>query len=78
VPAAGDDGPEMHWRRNPRVVLDPGLIQVVRLYWRHKGGMAPGPLPDAGGVNDQASWLIHAFEMLGGIEAEQSKGRRDD
>ena len=77
IPAAGPDEPEMHWPRNPRLVLPPAYLHAVRLYWRHRGGMAPGPLPDAGGVNDQAAWLMAAFGILGGIEAaQQPEGER--
>jgi hypothetical protein len=44
-------------------------MHAVRLTWRHRGGMAPGPLPDAGGINDQAAWLIEAMTLLGSVEA---------
>lgn len=51
-------------------------MHVVRLYYRGKGGMAPGPLPDGGGVNDQAAWLLAAFGMLGAFEEawDEAKG----
>jgi len=78
IPEAGDE-PEMIWRRNPRLVVSPGAMHAVRLYYQHKGGMAPGPLPDAGGVNDQAAWLMAAFNILGGIErAWEKDGRREE
>jgi hypothetical protein len=44
-------------------------MHAVRLTWRHRGGMAPGPLPDAGGINDQAAWLLEAMALVGAAEA---------
>jgi hypothetical protein len=68
IPAAGEDDPEMLWRRNPRHACPPACLHAVRLYFRHKGGMAPGPLPDAGGVNDQPAWIMAAFDVLAAVE----------
>ena len=69
IPAAGEDDAEMQWVGNPAKAVPPAALHTVRLYYRHKGGMAPGPLPDAGGVNDQAAWLMAAFSMLAAVEA---------
>jgi hypothetical protein len=66
IPDAGEDAPEMLWRGNPARACPPGSMQVVRLFYRHRGGMAPGPLPEAGGVNDQPAWLLTAFGLLAG------------
>jgi hypothetical protein len=34
-------------------------------------------LPDAGGTNDQAAWLMAAFGILGSVEAaQQPEGER--
>ena len=60
----------MHWRGNPGKAVPPAALHAVRLFYRNKGGMAPGPLPDAGGVNDQAAWLLSAFALL--AEAEEA------
>ena len=68
IPKAGEDEPEMEWVGNPRHAVPPAAFHVVRLYYRHKGGMAPGPLPDAGGTNDQAAWLLSAFGILAAAE----------
>ncbi len=65
----------MLWRCNPRLVLPPAALHAVRLYARHRGGMAPGPLPDAGGINDQAAWLMEAFGVLGAAEEAAEKAR---
>lgn len=66
----------MQWRGNPAKAVAPAAMHVVRLYYRGKGGMAPGPLPDGGGVNDQAAWLLAAFGMLGAFEEawDEAKG----
>lgn len=69
IPAAGEDAPEMLWRGNPARAVPPGALHVVRLYCRSQGGMAPGPLPEAGGVNDQPAWLMAAFGLLAAYEA---------
>ena len=34
-------------------------------------------LPDAGGVNDQAAWLLDAFAQLGAMEAEADRQARE-
>jgi len=68
----------MQWRRNPRLVVPPGAQHAVRLYWRHKGGMATGPLPDAGGINDQAAWLMAAFNLLAGLERAWERQERQE
>ena len=38
-----------------------------------RGGMGYALLPDAGGVNDQAAWLLDAFAHLGALEAEADR-----
>lgn len=64
IPAAGEDAPEMLWRGNPARAVPPGALHVVKLWFRSRGGMAPGPFPEAGGTNDQPAWLLTAFGML--------------
>ena len=68
IQATGEDEPEMRWRGNPAKAVPPAALHVVRLYYRAKGGMAPGPFPDPGGVNQQAAWLLSAFGLLAGFE----------
>jgi len=38
------------------------------------GGIANWP--DAGGVADQAAWVVDAFAILGGIDAELDEDER--
>jgi hypothetical protein len=61
------------WRRNPRLVIRPIIFHIVRLWNRSRGEMGPSHLPDAGGVNDQAAWLMGAFSILDGANAEMQK-----
>lgn len=68
----------MQWRGNPARAAPPGAMHAIRLYYRQKGGMAPGPLPDAGGVNDQAAWLLSAFGMLAGWEEAWDEAKAKD
>lgn len=50
------------------------MIRLLRLC---RGGMGYALLPDAGGVNDQAAWLLDAFAQLGAMEAEADRQARE-
>jgi hypothetical protein len=53
---------------NPRLTIPPAWHDVVRLWAAcrdSEGGIAHWP--DAGGVGDQAAWLVDAFATLGTI-----------
>lgn len=64
------------YERNPRSMVPAGLWDVIRTWMRCRGGeFGGGLLPDGGGVNDQAAWLMDAFDMLAGAEAELRKER---
>lgn len=78
IPAVGEDADEMHWRVNPRIACPPGAFHAVRLWDRSRGGMAPGPLPEAGGVNDQPAWLMAAFGVLAGVDDASQAGKGGD
>lgn len=67
----------MHWRGNPARAVPPGAQHVVRLFYRHRGGMAPGPMPEAGGVNDQPAWILEAFRTLAAAEAAWDAAKQD-
>ncbi len=42
----------------------------VRLWAACRGGMGGiAHWPDAGGVNDQAAWVVDGFAVLGGLDA---------
>lgn len=57
------------FRRNPALDFDPSWHHVYRLCRAfHSGGMAPGPLPDAGGFNNQCAWLMDAIDMMAAYE----------
>ena len=45
--------------------------EMLRLWslWRG-GGMAPGPLPEAGGIMDQPAIMLEAFAVMTAGEAE--------
>lgn len=78
IPAAGEDQPEMEWRVNPRLACPPGALHAVRLWFQSRGGMGgAGPLPDAGGLNDQAAWLMHAFNLIAAADDEWSEAERE-
>jgi hypothetical protein len=46
-------------------------MDIVRLWRAYQGGgFGGGYLPDAGGLNDQAAWLIDAFSILTNAEQD--------
>ncbi len=63
---------------NPRDWVGSEWLDVVRLYrlcgW---GGMGPGLLPDAGGINAQAAWLMDAFLIVGDQDEKRRKAREE-
>ena len=62
---------ERPWLLNPRHSIPQAAFHVVRLWFRSQGGMGgAGPLPEAGGVNQQPAWLMSAFGLLGAKQAE--------
>ena len=49
----------------------------VRLWASCRGGMGGiGCWPDAGGVADQAAWVVDAFAMLGGLDTRLDDEQR--
>jgi hypothetical protein len=62
-------GRPVKWWHNPRHLLPPTWRRVVELYFRSRGGMGVGWLPEAGGVNDQPAWLLAAFNILAAEDA---------
>lgn len=53
------------------------MWDVVMLWDLYRAGMGPGHLPDAGGVNDQACWLMEAFKIMDAAERNLKKGMGD-
>lgn len=53
------------WPRNPRHVVPRAYVHVARLWHRCRSGMGGfAALPEAGGINQQPSWLMAAFSVL--------------
>jgi len=48
----------------------------MRLYWRQRGGMVPGSIPDADRVDDQAAWLQSAFAIIAAAEGAVNAAER--
>ncbi len=58
------------WTENPRLVIAEPWHGFVRLWAACRGGMGGiAHWPDAGGVNDQAAWVVDGFAVLARIEA---------
>lgn len=58
--------------RNPRLLLDPGSIAMVRIWSLHRSGGVGGTghLPDLGGTLDQSSLMLEALQVMNGAEAK--------
>lgn len=62
------------WPLNPRHIVPRGYLHVVRLWNRCRAGMGGlAVLPEAGGINQQPAWLIHAFGMLDAADEEMRR-----
>ena len=65
------------WAENPRITMDGGWATFVRLWAACRAGMGGiAHWPDAGGVADQAAWVVDAFAVLGAIDAELNEDER--
>lgn len=52
------------WTENPRLLVPPAYLGLVRLQrMSHAGGLAR-TLPQAGGLLDQSAWLMEAFAVI--------------
>ncbi|MCA3280538.1 MAG: hypothetical protein ING10_14825 [Roseomonas sp.] len=65
------------WAENPRITVPEAYHAFVRLWAACRGGMGGiAHWPDAGGVNDQAAWVVDTFAALRGIDAALDEVRR--
>ena len=65
------------WAENPRITMDGAWATFVRLWAACRAGMGGiAHWPDAGGVADQAAWVVDAFAVLGAIDAELNEDER--
>jgi hypothetical protein len=62
---------------NPRITTPRAFIEFVQLWFACRAGMGGyAAWPDAGGVNDQAAWIVDAFATVSAIDADISEQRR--
>lgn len=61
---------------NPRLAVDPAWHDFVALWAACRGEHGIAHWPDAGGVNDQACWLVDGFRILSGFTAEWDEAKR--
>jgi hypothetical protein len=54
---------------NPRLTIGPEWHEFVRLWSACRGEAGTAHWPDAGGVVDQAAWVVDAFATLNAIYA---------
>jgi hypothetical protein len=64
------------WAENPRIIVQAGWHEFVRLWGTCRGDAGIAHWPDAGGIGDQAAWVIDAFGLLESLNAEMSKAER--
>ncbi len=64
------------WQENPARITPPEWFEVIRLWRVCRGAMGYALLPDAGGVNDQAAWLLDALAQLSAMEATADEAAR--
>lgn len=65
------------WAENPRHTIAPAWFDIVRLWDACRGGMGGiQTWPDAGGVNDQAAWIVDAFRSIAAINADLDRKAR--
>lgn len=65
------------YRTNPRDLVEPWAFQVVQTWSMCRGEFGLVHLPDQGGVNDQAAWLMEAFSVCAVAEADLRKAEKD-
>ena len=61
---------------NPKLLLGQDEAEMVRLWRMTRGGdFGQGPMPEAGGVMDQAAIMLDAFAVMSAAEAELTRER---
>ena len=61
---------------NPRLAIPAEWHEFIRLWAACRGETGIAHWPDAGGVNDQAAWIVDAFATVSAIDADISEQRR--
>ena len=54
---------------NPRLSIPTEWHDLIRLWAACRGEDGIAHWPDAGGLNDQAAWIVDAFSILSGLSA---------
>lgn len=63
---------------NPRHTVAPPWHDFTRLWGMCRGGgMGAMSWPDAGGVADQAAWIVDAFAILASLDAQLDRHKRE-
>ena len=63
---------------HPMHLVDDDVMQLIELWRAWQGGLGgAGLLPDQGGVNDQAAWIMAAFNILSAAERSLSRNKGD-
>jgi len=53
---------------NPRLVVPQEFHEFIRLWSACRGESGIAHWPDAGGLGDQAAWVVDAFAALAGLD----------
>lgn len=62
---------------NPRLAIPAPWHAFVRLWAACRGEAGVAHWPDAGGLNDQAAWLVDAFAALTSIDTTWREAERE-
>ena len=64
------------WAENPRLVVPPEWGDLVQMWHACRGESGIAHWPDAGGLGDQAAWIVDAFQALSNIDAKWRAAER--
>ena len=61
---------------NPKLTIAAAWHEVVRLWAACRGETGIAHWPDAGGVGDQAAWIVDAFSALASLHAAMNEAEQ--
>ncbi|MCC7282773.1 MAG: hypothetical protein IT556_10345 [Acetobacteraceae bacterium] len=61
---------------NPLLTVPPAWHDFARLWAACRGEAGIAHWPDAGGLNDQAAWIVEGFSLLSSMAAQWDEAAR--
>lgn len=65
-------------RIHPSYLVDHWAMAVLDIWLTYRGGDARGPLPDRGGYNGQAAWLMAAIDVCQSAASAIRKRKKEE